>query len=88
MPSAIFLEEAARKIASLGGRIVNVDSSLLAERPKIVPHVPAMKAHIAKALGLQPAQVGVKATTNERLGFVGREEGMAAYAVACVEIKD
>jgi 2-C-methyl-D-erythritol 2,4-cyclodiphosphate synthase len=88
VPSAIFLEEAARKIASLGGRIVNVDSSLLAERPKIVPHVPAMKAHIAKALGLQPAQVGVKATTNERLGFVGREEGMAAYAVACVEIKD
>lgn len=88
VPSAIFLEAAAQKIAARGGRIVNIDSSLLAERPKIVPHVPAMKANIAKALGVLPSQVGVKATTNERMGFVGREEGMRAYAVAAVDLKD
>lgn len=88
VPSAIFLEEAARRIASLGGRIVNVDSSLIAERPKIVPHVALMKANIAKALGILPSQVGVKATTNERMGFAGREEGMSAFAVACVDVKE
>jgi 2-C-methyl-D-erythritol 2,4-cyclodiphosphate synthase len=87
-PSTIFLTEAARLIAARGGRIVNVDASLVAERPKISPHVPAMRQKIADALGIQPHQVGVKATTNERLGFLGREEGMAAFAVACVEVRD
>jgi 2-C-methyl-D-erythritol 2,4-cyclodiphosphate synthase len=88
VPSRTFLEEAARQIADCGGRLVNVDASLIAERPKIAPHVPAMKQNIALALGIPPGQVGVKATTNEGLGFVGREEGMAAFAVACVEVKE
>jgi ribonucleoside-diphosphate reductase alpha chain len=67
-----------------GMRIENVDSSLIAEAPKVNPHAAAMKKNIAAALGIQPDQVGVKATTNERLGFVGREEGIAAMAVACI----
>lgn len=66
-------------------RIINVDSSLIAEAPKILPHREAMKANIAKALGIQPKQVGVKATTNEGMGFIGRGEGIAAMAVTQLE---
>jgi 2-C-methyl-D-erythritol 2,4-cyclodiphosphate synthase len=68
-----------------GYRAVNVDMTLLAERPKINPHVEAMRSKLGEALGLGPRQIGIKATTNEGLGFVGREEGMAAYAVALLE---
>lgn len=68
-----------------GFRPVNVDMTLLAEQPKINPHVEAMRLKLGEALGLAPRQVGIKATTNEGLGFVGREEGMAAYAVALLE---
>jgi 2-C-methyl-D-erythritol 2,4-cyclodiphosphate synthase len=68
-----------------GYRPVNVDMTLLAERPKINPHVEAMRATLGEALGVGPRQIGIKATTNEGLGFVGREEGMAAYAVALLE---
>lgn len=84
-PSRVFLEEAARQAQRLQARIVNVDASLIAEAPKIMPHVPAMKAHIAQALGISECRVGVKATTNERMGFVGRKEGIAAMAVASVD---
>ena len=70
-----------------GGRIVNIDASLMAEAPKIYPHIVAMKANIASALGIEPKKVGVKATTNERLGFIGREEGIAAMAVASVDLE-
>lgn len=87
-PSRIFLEEAARRVSARGGRIVNIDASLAAERPKIYPHVAAMKANIAAALGIPVAKVGVKATTNERLGFIGREEGIAAMAVAAVDLPE
>ena len=87
-PSRLFLEEAARRVAARGGRIVNVDASLIAQAPKMAPHIPAMKTNIAAALGLTPDRVGVKATTNERLGFVGREEGIAAMAVACVDLPE
>ena len=80
------LRRAAEVVAEKGGVLVNVDSTLIAEAPKIRPHVEAMKANMGKALGLNPDLVGVKATTNERLGFPGREEGMAAMAVASVEI--
>jgi 2-C-methyl-D-erythritol 2,4-cyclodiphosphate synthase len=68
-----------------GWQPVNVDLTLLAERPKINPHVEAMRARLAEALHLEPRRIGIKATTNEGLGFVGREEGMAAYAVALLE---
>lgn len=87
-PSRIFLEEAARRVRERGGRIVNVDASLAAEQPKIYPHLAAMKANIAAALGIPPGKVGVKATTNERMGFVGREEGIAAMAVASVDLPE
>ena len=61
---------------------------LIAEAPKIAPHVDAMKANIAAALGVPAAAIGIKATTNETMGFVGRGEGMAAHAVASVELPE
>ncbi|HAO96170.1 MAG: 2-C-methyl-D-erythritol 2,4-cyclodiphosphate synthase [Roseibacillus sp.] len=64
--------------------IVNIDSTLIAEAPKILPYRESMQSTIADALGLHPALIGIKATTNERMGFVGRGEGMAAMAVASV----
>ncbi len=87
-PSRIFLEEAARQVALRKGRLVNVDASLIAQAPKLMPHVQAMKANIAAALGLDPKKVGIKATTNEKMGFVGREEGIAAMAVASVHLPE
>ncbi len=68
--------------------IHNIDSTLIAERPKIMPHVERMKLKISEALGIDHTQVGVKATTNELMGFIGREEGIAAMAVASVEIRE
>lgn len=78
------LEKCAQIAAEKGMQIENIDASLIAEAPKVKPHADAMKQHISAALGIQPDQVGVKATTNERLGFVGRGEGIAAMAVACL----
>jgi 2-C-methyl-D-erythritol 2,4-cyclodiphosphate synthase len=84
--SKIFLEEAARLIALRGGKIVNVDATVLAQEPKIYPHIHDMKLCIAAALNINFAKVGIKATTNEKLGFIGREEGIAAMAVASVDL--
>ena len=84
--SKVFLQEAARQVSFRGGRIVNVDCTLIAQQPKIAPYLTAMKANIAQALGLNVTRVSIKATTNELLGFVGREEGIAAMAVASVEL--
>jgi 2-C-methyl-D-erythritol 2,4-cyclodiphosphate synthase len=86
--SRVFLEEAARQVTLRSGRIVNIDATLMVQAPKISPHVPAMKANIAQALGIPPKCVGIKATTNEHLGFIGREEGIAAMAVASVHLPD
>jgi|SRR6185436_13467681 len=86
--SRIFLQQAARQVELRGGRIVNVDASLIAQQPKIAPHVKAMKLNIAEALGIEMRRVGIKATTNEKLGFIGREEGIAAMAVASVDIPE
>jgi len=85
-PSRIFLEEAARQVTLRQGRLINVDATLIAQAPKLMPHVQAMKANIAAALGLDPKKVGIKATTNEQMGFIGREEGIAAMAVASVDL--
>ncbi|MDX1679404.1 MAG: 2-C-methyl-D-erythritol 2,4-cyclodiphosphate synthase [Akkermansiaceae bacterium] len=79
------LEKCRQLARDNGYRIVNVDSTLIAEAPKILPHREAMQGHIANALGLLPKWVGIKATTNEGMGFVGREEGIAAMAVAQIE---
>ena len=87
-PSSIFLEEAARQVRLRNGRIVNIDSTLIAQEPRIAPHVAAMKENIARALGIEPSRVGVKATTNELLGFVGRGEGIPAMAVAGVDLPE
>jgi len=78
------LEKCAALAAEKGGIIENVDSTLIAEAPRVMKHAPAMKENIGAALGITADQVGVKATTNERMGFVGREEGIAAMAVASV----
>jgi 2-C-methyl-D-erythritol 2,4-cyclodiphosphate synthase len=85
-PSKIFLQEAAAQVSRRNGTIVNVDSTLIAQAPKVFPHIAAMKKNIAAALGIPEARVGVKATTNEKLGFAGREEGIAAMAVASVDL--
>ena len=87
-PSRIFLEKAAELVAEADGKIVNIDATLIAEAPKVLPHVPAMKVAVAQALYISPGQVGIKATTNELLGFIGRGEGMAAMAVAGVNLPD
>lgn len=87
-PSHVFLSEAARQVQKLNGRILNIDATLLAQRPKIAPHIPEMKQRVAEALGLPIKRVGIKATTNETLGFIGREEGIAAMAVASVELPE
>ena len=84
-PSRIFLEEAAKQVAKRQGKIVNVDATVIAQAPKIYPHIAEMKKRIAAALGVTEKQIGVKATTNEHMGFVGREEGIAAMAVASVD---
>ena len=84
--SMSILQKAAEEVANRGGKIINVDSSLIAEEPKILTHADAMKENISQALGLEIEQIGIKATTNERMGFVGKGEGMAAMAVAGVEI--
>ena len=84
--SKIFLEEARRQVALHKGTIVNVDATIIAQEPKLNPHVLEMVRNISEALGLGPNRVGVKATTNERIGFLGREEGIAAMAVASVDI--
>jgi len=84
--SKVFLQEAARQVSFRTGSIVNVDCTLIAQQPKIAPYLPAMKANIAQALGINVNRVGVKATTNEQLGFIGREEGIAAMAVASVDL--
>ncbi len=72
-------------ISDAGARIINVDATLIAEEPRIGPHVSRMRENIGAALGLAFTRVGVKATTNEMLGFLGRGEGIAAMATAAVE---
>ncbi len=79
------LEKCAELAREHGYTLNNIDSTLIAEAPKVMKHAPAMKEKIAASLGLTPDRIGIKATTNERMGFVGREEGIAAMAVATVE---
>jgi 2-C-methyl-D-erythritol 2,4-cyclodiphosphate synthase len=84
----VFLQEAARQAGFRSGHIVNIDATVIAEQPKLAPHIAAMKTNVAEALGLNINRVGIKATTNEHLGFVGRGEGIAAMAVASVVLPD
>jgi 2-C-methyl-D-erythritol 2,4-cyclodiphosphate synthase len=79
------LRHCAKLLRELGLRVVNVDATIIAEAPRMAPHIPRMIGNIASDLGVEPAAINVKATTTERLGFVGRDEGIAAMAVALIE---
>ena len=83
--SLILLRRVTETLAEHGYRIGNVDATVLAQRPKLAPHIPAMRERLAAAMGISVGQVSVKATTEEGLGFTGTGEGIAAHAVALVE---
>ena len=83
--SRVLLREVAKLLHDNGFHVVNLDSTIIAQRPKMAPHIPAMIANIAADLGIDRGRVNVKAKTTERLGFTGRGEGIAAQAIALVE---
>ncbi|EAQ76027.1 putative bifuntional enzyme: tRNA methyltransferase;2-C-methyl-D-erythritol 2,4-cyclodiphosphate synthase [Synechococcus sp. WH 5701] len=83
--SLVLLEQVVALVRERGWQVVNVDTVVIAERPKLRPHIAAMRVAIAQRMGLDPDQVGIKATTNETLGPTGREEGIACHAVALLE---
>ena len=83
--SLVLLSQVSQLLREHGFRIVDVDATVAAQAPKLAPHRDAMRANLAQAMGIALEHVGVKATTTERLGFVGREEGIEAWAVALVD---
>jgi 2-C-methyl-D-erythritol 2,4-cyclodiphosphate synthase len=83
--SRVLLRDVGKKIGAQGFRVVNIDATIIAQAPRMAPHVARMIGNIAADLGLEPAAVSVKATTTENLGFTGRREGIAAQAVALIE---
>ena len=83
--SKILLRKTVALIATKGYHIGNVDVTVCAEHPKLNPHIPAMKTCLANVMGIAEDDISIKATTTERLGFTGREEGISAYAVALIE---
>lgn len=85
MDSKVILRKTIALLAEKGYKVGNIDATVCAEQPKINPHVPAMRACLAKVIGCDEDQISIKATTTERLGFTGRQEGMSAYAVALIE---
>jgi 2-C-methyl-D-erythritol 2,4-cyclodiphosphate synthase len=85
--SRMLLRDTAQKIAEAGYRIVNVDATVIAQAPRLAPHMAKMIGNIAADLGLAPSAVSVKATTTEGLGYAGRGEGIAAQAIALIETK-
>ncbi len=84
MDSKIILKKVIELIATKGYKFGNIDATVCAEHPKLNPHVPAMKACLAEVMGCDEDQISIKATTTEKLGFTGREEGISAYAVALI----
>ena len=85
MDSKIILRKTIDLIATKGYRVGNIDATICAERPKMNPHIPAMKACMAQVIGCDEDDISIKATTTEKLGFTGREEGISAYAVVLIE---
>ena len=85
MDSRIILRKTVDLLATKGYRVGNIDATICAERPKINPQVPAMKACLAQIIGCDEDDISIKATTTEKLGFTGREEGISAYAVCLIE---
>ena len=84
MDSKIILRDVVALLAEKGWKVGNIDATVCAEHPKLNPHIPAMKTVMAEVMGISPDDISIKATTTERLGFTGREEGMSAYAVALI----
>ena len=84
MDSKIILRDVVALLAEKGWKVGNIDATVCAEHPKLNPHIPAMKEVMAEVMGISPDDISIKATTTERLGFTGREEGMSAYAVALI----
>ena len=85
MDSKVILKQVVALIATKGYQLVNIDATVCAERPKLNPHIPAMQACLANVMGCDADQVSIKATTTEKLGFTGRQEGISAYAFCLVE---
>ncbi len=83
--SKILLRKTIALIATKGYRVGNIDATVCAERPKLNPHIPAMQACLAEVMGIDRDAISIKATTTERLGFTGREEGISSYAVCLIE---
>ncbi|MBE7176824.1 MAG: 2-C-methyl-D-erythritol 2,4-cyclodiphosphate synthase [Mucilaginibacter polytrichastri] len=84
-PSKVFLQESVKMLGEKGWYIANIDAMICLEAPKINPHIPEMQKHIAENAGIDTDQISIKATTNEQMGFIGREEGVVAYAVCLIE---
>lgn len=84
MDSKIILRKTIELIATKGYSLVNIDATICAERPKMNPHIPAMKECMAEVIGCDVDDISIKATTTEKLGFTGREEGISAYAVVLI----
>lgn len=85
--SRVFLERAVRIVGERGYRVASVDVVVIAEAPKLAPHLPAIRERLSKLLGIEPGAVGLKATTTDGMGFTGRGEGIAVHAVATVTSK-
>lgn len=86
--SKILLRKVVELIASKGYRVGNIDATVCAEHPKLKPHIPQMQKVLAEIMDIDPEDISIKATTTERLGFTGREEGISAYATVLIERKD
>lgn len=83
--SLVLLQEVVRLITEKGFSIGNIDAMVCLEAPKINPHIPAMKQNIAQAIHISEDDISIKATTNEQMGFIGRQEGVVAYAVCLIQ---
>ena len=84
MDSKIILKKTVELIGTKGYRVGNIDATVCAEKPKLNPHIPAMAACMAQVIGTDPDNISIKATTTEKLGFTGRQEGMSAYATVLI----
>lgn len=85
--SLVLLDHVMALLDQAGWKVGNVDATILAQKPKLTPHIPQMRDNLAQHMGVEPGQVNVKATTEEKLGFTGAEQGIAAHAVCLLERK-
>ena len=86
--SLLLLKQIGKRLSKEGYQISNIDSTVVLEKPKLLPHINEMRTNIADSLAISDSQVSVKATTSERMGFVGEEKGVAAYACVLIERKE